>query len=90
MLTFEFRNYGSPVRVGRYNVLLVRLPVRVSVLLSVTKCVQSCERNSSCNFSRIFLNFATLQGFFRQGLKMYMTSDSYPQINVCYFFRSLN
>ena len=52
--------------------------------LLVTK---SCERNSYYSFSWIFLKPCRC---LCQGMKMCMTFDCNPQINICHFFGSSN
>ena len=54
--------------------------------LSVTNCVQSCERNSSYIFIWIFLKL--IQGFLSRSEDV--QDGCNPQINFCYFFCSLN
>ena len=59
----------------------------VSDWLSVTNCVQSCERNFSYNLSWIFFKLCSC---FCQGLKICIMFSCNPQIIFCHFFRSLN
>ena len=46
-----------------------------------------CERNSSYNFTPIFLKLCTC---FLHGLKMCMWFRNIPCINCCYFFHFVN
>ena len=55
--------------------------IYLSLCLSVTNCVQSCECNS-LNSSRIFLKLCRC---FYQGLKICMTFGCNPQINFVTF-----
>ena len=75
----DYVNYVSP---GQGQETLFSLCPGLSVCLSVTNCVESCERNSFYSFSRILLKLCRC---FCQGLKICMRFGCYPQINLSLF-----